>query len=55
MINNLTSQSKPATAVLPHDLRNLQNIFPTANYDHYRNAINATTDLVQEFLREKKH
>lgn len=54
MNNNLTSPLKFATAVLPQNLGNFQFLFHSTNYDHYRNAINATTDLVQEFLNRNK-
>jgi L-2,4-diaminobutyrate decarboxylase len=54
MNNNLISSEEHSNAVLPHNLGNFENIFHPDNYDHYRNAINTTTDLVQEFLYRNK-
>lgn len=54
MNNNLISSEELSNTVLPHNLGNFENIFHPDNYDHYRNAINTTTDLVQEFLYRNK-
>lgn len=54
MNNNLISSEEHSNAVLPHDLGNFENIFHPDNSDHYRNAINTTTNLVQEFLYRNK-
>ncbi len=50
MNNKLISPEELSNTVLPHNSGNFTNIFHPDNYDHYRNAINTTANLVQEFL-----
>ncbi|MDQ1096655.1 MULTISPECIES: pyridoxal phosphate-dependent decarboxylase family protein [Chryseobacterium] len=50
MNNNLTSTGELANEVLPQDWGNFEHIFHPDNHHHYRNAIDTTADLVQEFL-----
>ncbi|NAW50434.1 decarboxylase [Elizabethkingia argentiflava] len=50
MNNKVISLGELSTASLPRVLGDFGNIFHPDNYDHYRNAVNSTLDLVQEFL-----
>lgn len=50
MNNNLISLEALTSITSPHISGNFGNIFHPDNYDHYRNAVNSTLDLVQEFL-----
>lgn len=50
MNNKIISLEELSGSNSPHILENFGNIFHPDNYDHYRNAVNRTLDLVQEFL-----
>lgn len=50
MNNNITSPGVLNDTVLSQNLGNFENIFHPDHYHHYRNAMDATADLVQQFL-----
>jgi L-2,4-diaminobutyrate decarboxylase len=50
MNNNFAPLEEVSHTTSPHISGNFGSIFHQDNYDHYRNAVNSTLDLVQQFL-----